>query len=66
MTGFGINLSINNAVNMISKQLEHIDISLDIQLDENPPLIIGNTFQFEQVIINMLSNAKDALLERKD
>ena len=65
MTGFGINSSINNAVNMISKQLEHIDISLDIQLDENPPLIIGNTFQFEQVIINMLSNGKDALLEKK-
>ena len=65
MTGFDINLSINNAVNMISKQLEHLDISLDIQLEGNPPLIIGNTYQFEQVIINMLSNAKDALLEKK-
>jgi len=65
MTGFDINLSINNAVTMISKQFEHMDISLDIQLDENPPPIIGNTFQFEQVILNLLSNAKDALLETK-
>jgi len=65
LTGFNINSSINNAVTMISKQFEHLDISLDLQLEENPPLIIGNTFQFEQVIINMLSNAKDALLEKK-
>jgi PAS domain S-box-containing protein len=65
LIGFDINLSINNAVTMISKQFEHLDISLDLQLEGNTTLIIGNTFQFEQVIINMLSNAKDALLEKK-
>ena len=66
LTGFDINSSINNAVIMISKQFEHLNISLDIQLEGNPPLIIGNTFQFEQVILNLLSNAKDALLEKKN
>jgi PAS domain S-box-containing protein len=65
LTGFNINSSINNAVSMISEQFKHLDISLDLQLEGNPPLIIGNTFQFEQVILNMLSNAKDALLEKK-
>ena len=50
---------------MISEQFKHLNISLDIQLEGNPPLIIGNTFQFEQVILNLLSNAKDALLDKK-
>jgi len=66
LTGFDINSSINNAVTMISEQFKHLNINLDLQLERNPPLIIGNTFQFEQVILNLLSNARDALLEKKN
>ncbi|HKI88621.1 MAG TPA: PAS domain S-box protein, partial [Draconibacterium sp.] len=66
LTGFDINLSINNAMTMISEQFEHLAIKLDLQLEKNLPLIIGNTFQFEQVILNLLSNAKDALIEKKN
>jgi len=65
LTGFDINSSINNAVSMISEQYKHLAISLNLQLEENLPFIIGNTFKFEQVILNLLSNAKDALLEKK-
>jgi PAS domain S-box-containing protein len=65
LAGFDINLSINNAVAMINEQFKHLAISLNLQLEENLPFIIGNTFKFEQVILNLLSNAKDALLERK-
>jgi len=50
---------------MISEQFKHLAISLNRQLEEKPPVIIGNTFQFEQVILNLMLNAKDALLERK-
>lgn len=66
LTGFDINSSINNAVTMISEQFEHLAIKLNLQLEKNLPLIIGNTFQFEQVLLNLLSNAKDALIEKKN
>ena len=50
---------------MISEQFEHLGIALNLELEENPPAIIGNTFKFEQVILNLLSNSKDAVLEKK-
>jgi len=64
-TNFDINASIRNAVSMISEQFKHHAIDLRLQLDENQPSILGNVFKFEQVILNMLINAKDALLEKK-
>jgi len=63
-TNFDINASIRNAVSMISEQFNHLAIDLRFQLDENQPTVSGNTFKFEQVILNMLINAKDALLEK--
>jgi PAS domain S-box-containing protein len=65
LTGFDINSSISNAVSMLNEQFKHQSISLNLTLEENLPLIIGNTFNFEQVVLNLLSNAKDALLEKK-
>jgi len=62
--GFDINSSIRNAVSMISEQFKHLAISLNLDLKEKLPEIIGNTYKIEQVILNLLSNAKDALLEK--
>jgi PAS domain S-box-containing protein len=62
---FDLNLSINNAINMMAEQLKHYSINLILKLDQNPFFILGNTFTFEQVILNLLSNSKDALLEKK-
>lgn len=63
---FDINTSIKNAVSMISEQMKHHAIKLELLLAENLPAINGNTYRFEQVILNMLSNARDAILEKKD
>jgi len=65
LTGFDINSSICNAITMISEQFKHLAINLHLQLEDNQPAILGNTYKFEQVILNLLSNAKDALLEKK-
>jgi PAS domain S-box-containing protein len=65
LTGFNVNDSIRNALSMISEQLKFRGIDLQINLGKNLPVIIGNTYKFEQVILNMLSNAKDTLLEKK-
>jgi PAS domain S-box-containing protein len=66
LTGFDINLGINNAVSMIYERFKHLSIDIRLQLDENIPLINGNIYKFEQVILNLLSNAGDALLDEKN
>jgi PAS domain S-box-containing protein len=65
LASFNVNECIKNAISMISEQFDHLAIKLNIQLEKNLPLITGNTFKLEQVIINLLSNAKDAILEKK-
>jgi PAS domain S-box-containing protein len=62
---FNINEAVNNAVSMITEQFRHLGISLLLNLDEDLPEINGNTYKFEQVIVNLLVNAKDAVLEKK-
>lgn len=62
---FNINMSIENAISMISEQFKYLGIKLNLQLEEQIPQLVGNTYQFEQVIINLLNNAKDAITERK-
>jgi len=63
-SSFSVNESINNAISMISQQFKHHGINLKIKLSDECPTIRGNTYRFEQVILNLLSNAKDAIEER--
>ncbi len=61
---FNLNESIRNAVSMISGQLSHKGIELILEQDESLLPVMGNTYKFEQVILNLLINAKDAVEER--
>ncbi|MBC8385746.1 MAG: tetratricopeptide repeat protein, partial [Candidatus Cloacimonetes bacterium] len=63
---FNINQSITNAVNMISEQYANHRIKLDIELDKNLPETMGNIYRFEQVVLILLSNGKDAIEERAE
>jgi signal transduction histidine kinase len=63
---FNINESISNALSMVSEQFRKSGIELVTELDENLPEIKGNTYKFEQVILNLILNSKDALLEKKN
>jgi PAS domain S-box-containing protein len=65
LTAFDINTSIKNACSMLTEQFKHQGINLTLTLDKRIPTIIGNTYELEQVIINLLVNAKDALIEKK-
>ncbi len=66
LTRFDINVSIKNAISMMSEQMKHRAISLKLSLAKGLPAINGNTYRFEQVILNILLNAKDAILEKKN
>ncbi|MCX6306119.1 MAG: PAS domain S-box protein [Bacteroidetes bacterium] len=65
LTAFDINASIENGVSMIAEQFKHLGISLNLDLEKQLPQIFGNTYEFEQVIINLLVNAKDAVIDKK-
>ena len=66
VTSFNINSSIEDAVSLITAQFEHLGISLNLQLEKKIPNIHDNTYKFKQVIINLLTNAKDAVIEKKN
>jgi PAS domain S-box-containing protein len=63
---FEINQSINNAVSMISAQFRHRNIELIQDFGDKVPPVLGNTFKFEQVILNLLVNAKDAMEDKRE
>jgi len=65
LSAFDVNTSIQSATSMMIEQLKHLGIELFLHLDHRIPSVIGDTYKFEQVIINLLTNAKDAILEKK-
>jgi len=66
LTTFDINSSIENAVSMVADQLKQVQISIGLNLENQLPKINGNTYKFEQVVINLLTNARDALVAKKN
>jgi len=62
-TSFDVNESIRNAISMISEQFRHKLIDLEVKVGDPMPFAFGNTYQFEQVILNLLINSKDAIEE---
>jgi signal transduction histidine kinase len=63
---FDVKASISNAVSMISAQFKHRNIELVQDFEENIPPVLGNIYKFEQVILNLLVNAKDAMEDKKE
>ncbi|MCG8570913.1 MAG: ATP-binding protein [Spirochaetes bacterium] len=56
-----INTCIKNALKFVKNQFKNHQIKLNMNLSDNLPEIMGNPYQIEQVIVNLLNNAKDAL-----
>ncbi len=59
-----INDVINNALSLVSKQIINNDIKLEVNLPEKKLITLGNEFRLEQVILNLLSNSKQAINEK--
>lgn len=57
---FSINDSVRSAAGMIREQYRAHGIELQLELADGLPEVQGNTYRFEQVILNLLSNARDA------
>lgn len=62
---FKINEGITKAVELIESTFEHNNIKLEKDFASSEIEFFGFTNEFSQVILNLLTNAKDAVLENK-
>ena len=56
-----INDVIQRALSLMQEQMRLRQIEVKINLCESAPMVIGNAIQLEQVFINLLTNARDAV-----
>lgn len=56
-----INETIESCMSLLGEQLRLHEIAVNLNLDPDLPLIIGEPYQLEQVWINLVSNARDAV-----
>jgi signal transduction histidine kinase len=61
---FSVSDCVSSAVSMISRQYQNHNIHLNLLLHQQVPDVIGNPHKVEQVIYNLLSNARDAVEDR--
>jgi PAS domain S-box-containing protein len=59
-----VNDVVRSGIEMLYTQFRSRGIELEIELNDNLPLISVNPFSLEEVIINLLINARDAIEER--
>ena len=60
-----INIPLKNSLTFISEQLRLHQIEVEFDLAESLPKVMADTNQLEQVFLNILSNARDAMDERE-
>ncbi len=54
---------IEGALSLMQEQLRLREIGVTVDLGPEEPVIVGNPIQLEQVFINLLTNARDAVAE---
>ena len=58
-----MNQVIEQALSLMHEQLRLREIEVELDLSPAHPMVIGNSIQLEQVLINLLSNARDAVAQ---
>ncbi|TSA58148.1 response regulator [bacterium] len=59
-----VNKSVESALSLLGEQLRLREIEVIKELAHDLPTIVGEPYQVEQVVVNIISNARDALNEK--
>jgi signal transduction histidine kinase len=59
-----INSIIMNAVTLTHNQLQKHNIEIMLLLNDSIPKIYGNSISIEQILLNLITNARDAIIEK--
>jgi two-component system NtrC family sensor kinase len=59
-----INDVLNRTIYMVKNQAKFHNIKFNVNIDESPFITLGDASQFQQIFLNMLINAADAMNER--
>jgi signal transduction histidine kinase len=62
---FRPSIVLQNALSLVGKQYLKKEILVRLKLNKRIGKIRGNPYKYEQIVFNLLSNAKDALLEKE-
>jgi PAS domain S-box-containing protein len=64
VTGFPLHRPIDSVLDLLRQQFANRGIELQVDIPEGLPLVEADEPQLEQVLINLLNNARDAFSER--
>jgi len=64
MSAVDVNQTINDCFILIGAQLKAHNVEVEMDLSEEKPFVVGDTNELEQVFLNLITNARDALDER--
>jgi two-component system, cell cycle sensor histidine kinase and response regulator CckA len=62
-------VDVNEVIGCVSDSLRDLasrGIKVDLHLEEHLPGILGDAFEIEELILNLCTNARDAILEKKE
>jgi PAS domain S-box-containing protein len=59
-------MALKSAVSLISEQLRLTEIDIKVSTPNRCPFVLGHQVQLEQVLLNLLTNAQDAIKSIKD
>jgi signal transduction histidine kinase len=62
----GVNKAVEDSLSMLFEQLKLQNIEVLLQLEDNLPRVRGDINQIEQVVLNLITNARDSLDKVKD
>jgi C4-dicarboxylate-specific signal transduction histidine kinase len=58
-----LNETVQSALSLLHEQLRLREIELELDLSPDEPVVIANPIQLEQVFLNLVTNARDALAD---